>query len=78
MGERRFPVMRTGRTIPWPVAQRAYEAYAKLYGTSQSLERLADRGGFHPDELDRLLPGWRTQADAADTEVTRLRKERKP
>lgn len=43
--ERRFPIQ-GGLTVSWPAAERAYATYSKLYGTSQSLERLAERGGF--------------------------------
>jgi hypothetical protein len=34
------------RAVPWERAQEAYVAYAALHGTQQSLERLAERGGF--------------------------------
>jgi hypothetical protein len=43
--ERRFPIQNTG-TVPWRFAERAYVSYARRYGTGQSLERLAERGGF--------------------------------
>ncbi len=38
-------------TIPWWLAELAYKDYSKRYGTSQSLERLAERGGFGRLEL---------------------------
>ena len=41
--------------IPWWLAKEAYKQYVELYGDSQSLERLAERGGFGRDELLRLL-----------------------
>ena len=41
--------------IPWWLAQEAYGFYAELYGQSQTLERLAERGGFGRDELLLLL-----------------------
>jgi hypothetical protein len=44
-------------TVPWSVAEAAYAVYSKLYGTSQSLERLAERGGFGRDEILLLLDG---------------------
>lgn len=34
------------RTIPWADAEKAYKTYSRRYGTSQSLERLAERAGF--------------------------------
>lgn len=58
-------------TIPWSVAELAYSVYAGRYGTSQSLERLAQRGGFGPGEMDLLLPGWRERVG----EVVELRAE---
>jgi len=45
--------------IPWPVAELAYDVYSSRFGTSQTLERLAERGGFGACEMDALLPGWR-------------------
>lgn len=42
-------------TIPWWLAEVAYEHYATLFGTSQSLERMAERGGFGRFELLVLL-----------------------
>lgn len=41
--------------IPWWLAEVAYEFYAKQYGTRQTLERLAERGGFGRQELIDLL-----------------------
>lgn len=41
--------------IPWGVAAAAYEVYARRYGTSQSLVRIAERGGFGWSELIALL-----------------------
>ncbi len=68
--ERRCPIFRRDRdpsdptSIPWALAERAYEAYSKKYGTSQSLERIAVRGGFYLSELDELVPGWREELSA--------------
>lgn len=39
----------------------AYEEYARRFGNSQSLERLAERGGFGVCELSALFPGWRIE-----------------
>lgn len=46
-------------TVPWSVAEAAYAVYSARYGGSQSLERLAERGGFGRDELLLLLDGGR-------------------
>jgi hypothetical protein len=42
-------------TIAWAEHLEAWGAYAILYGTSQSAERLAQRGGFSYGELVDLL-----------------------
>ncbi len=49
-----FPIQQGG-AIPWWLAEVAYAYYAKLYTTEQSLERLAERGGFGMFELLALL-----------------------
>jgi len=41
--------------IPWWLAEIAYEYYSERFGTTQSLERLAERGGFGRSELIGLL-----------------------
>jgi len=46
-------------SIPWNIAELAYSVYSSRYGTSQTLQRLAERGGFGAGEMDTLLPGWR-------------------
>ncbi len=49
------PFMRDYGQVPWSVAEEAYVVYSGRYGTSQSLERLAERGGFGRDEIEELL-----------------------
>ncbi|MBI3654152.1 MAG: hypothetical protein HY231_24230 [Acidobacteria bacterium] len=44
-----------GSTIPWWLAAKAYEAYRAKYGSSQSLEQIAERGGFGREELLMLF-----------------------
>lgn len=67
--QRRFPIQRERGAkphllrIPWSVAEKAYAVYAANYGTSQSLERLAERGGFAPSEMDAFHPSWREETD---------------
>jgi hypothetical protein len=41
--------------IPKILAEQAYKEYAAQYGTSQSFDRLHERGGFGADELAILL-----------------------
>ena len=43
--------------VPWWLAELAYKSYSKHCGTSQSLERLAERGGFGHYEFVVLLRG---------------------
>lgn len=69
--ERRFPVMASRGpvavgSVPWSIAEEAYMVYAARYGNRQSLERLAERGGFSEGELDELRPGWRPVARELD------------
>jgi hypothetical protein len=79
MTERMFPLQegysknaRPGPLrIPWSVAEKAYGKYAGLYGRQQTLERLAERGGFSLTEMDDLYPAWRSEVD----EITALRSQ---
>jgi hypothetical protein len=56
--------------IPWELAELAYSVYASRYGRSQSLERLAERGGFGPNEMDMFVPGWRDKC----SRITKIEK----
>lgn len=56
---RRAKVQGYSAGIPWALHVEAWDAYAKKYGTSQSAERLNERGGFGTRELDMFVPGWR-------------------
>jgi hypothetical protein len=49
--------------IPWSVAELAYSVYSSRYGRQQTLERLSQRGGFGPSEMDEYLPDWRERCD---------------
>jgi len=49
--------------IPWSIAEKAYSVYASRFGTSQSLERLAERGGFGACEMDEYYPDWIKESD---------------
>ena len=55
---KQFPIQATdgypAGWIPWVIAEQAYEEYSKKH-RSQSLERLASRGGFGWFELIHLL-----------------------
>jgi hypothetical protein len=47
---RLFPIQ-GGKPVAWAIAERAYVGYRHLYSDQQSLERLAERGGFSKQEL---------------------------
>lgn len=51
--EKQFPMQR-GPSIPWKLAELLYVGYSAQYGTQQSLERLAERGGFSWREIDYM------------------------
>jgi hypothetical protein len=71
--QRQFPIQPTPRArphptrIPWHIADLAYSVYSARHGKEQSLERLAERGGFGADEMDDLLPDWRERCEALRT-----------
>lgn len=56
MGEERrlFP-MQGGPWIAWDTAELIYCAYSRLFGTQQTLERLAERGGFSWSEVELIF-----------------------
>lgn len=64
LAPQRRPVCSDPTSIPWSLAERAYEGYARRYpasAASQSLERIVERGGFGLGELDEYIPGWREE-----------------
>lgn len=63
--EARMAPVQGSDPIPWAVHVAAWEVYAKRYGEDQSASRLAQRGGFSVGELDKFLPGWRSDAGRA-------------
>lgn len=66
------------RSIPWSVATKAYPAYCNAGGAGQSLERLAERGGFSHGEMDLFYPEWRRDVDEIPllkAEIERLRSD---
>jgi hypothetical protein len=51
-----FPLLQCAdRTVPLEVAEEAYKEYSRRYGTSQSLDRIRERGGFGAAEIATLL-----------------------
>ena len=53
----RPPIRLPRTTISWEMAEIAYSSYIKRGGAGQSLERLAERGGFGLSELAFFLLG---------------------
>jgi hypothetical protein len=53
-GSRRFPMLE-GMSVDWQTAREIYRLYSCLYGTDQSLERLAERGGFGWSEVSLFI-----------------------
>lgn len=88
MAERMFPIQPYSRgvvredknknkgphpmRVPWSVADQAYSVYAARHGRSQTLERLAERGGFAAEEMDIFLPDWREKSDALAQALERV------
>jgi len=60
-GKAKTQVVQNGRyvCITWVACWRAYCAYSLLFGSSQSMTRLVERGGFGEQELDAFYPEWR-------------------
>lgn len=63
-------------SIPWWLADQAYSVYSARYGKAQSLERLAERGGFGPSEMDEFVPDWREQCSAYEALKKELENEK--
>ena len=59
------PVQGWGERIPWHMHLRAYEAYCKKWGPQEAMITGECRGGFHVDELDEFIPGWRDELKMA-------------
>ncbi|MCY1080303.1 hypothetical protein [Archangium lansingense] len=45
------------------MADKAWAGYSARYGRGQSVEQLAQRGGFGWCEMDTFFPGWREATD---------------
>lgn len=54
--EKMFPIM-DAPNVPWRFAEKAYETYRAKFGNDQSLERIAERGGFGWNEYACLYMG---------------------
>lgn len=64
---RLFPLQDGASPIPWSMAERAYLTYVReCGGGGQSLERLAERGGFGMQEFACMFAGHRPVVGHAD------------
>ena len=54
-----YKIVYPSTRITWDAHLEAYKSYSRRYGTSQSAERIAERGGFGEEELDSFYPKWR-------------------
>lgn len=60
--DKRFPVMGVRSIMPneivsisWAQAEVVYKEYIRKFGDKQTLERIAERGGFYFEEIVGLL-----------------------
>lgn len=75
-----FPML-DGPAIPWPLAEKLYDLYSQAYGHDQSLERIAERGGFGWSEVPQFqeVINRRSQRSRSVWQTTRdddLKRER--
>lgn len=59
-----FPMMQSKIYITWEIAEKIYDRYKKLYGDSQSLERIAERGGFGWAEVEEIEKRFNSRLSA--------------
>lgn len=51
-----FPIQdQKAKPVNWATAEQAYADYARRFGKEQSLERIAERGGFGQSEMIEFL-----------------------
>lgn len=60
MAERMFPMMqeepgKSSPPIPWSLAEEIYKVYQRVNNNDQTLERIAERGGFSYGEIRALM-----------------------
>jgi hypothetical protein len=69
VAEKIAPVQGYTAGIPWSLHLEAYDAYCKRWSPQKALIEGGCRGGFHVDELDQFIPGWRDRV----SEIGRLK-----
>lgn len=71
-----FPMM-GGPSIPWELAKAVYdELYVPLFGDEQSLEAIAQRGGFYWSELKQFTDLRKAQSDNIEKTLAMMRELR--
>jgi len=60
--------MQDGPDLPWSVAEQIYAMYSELYGTSQSMERISERGGFCYEEVSFLTKELKRKGKSVGTD----------
>lgn len=66
---KRFPMMNSRIDIDWETAEKIYHMYSTLYGTSASLERIAERGGFGWEEVAIIEAKYLKRGHGHDTKI---------
>ncbi len=57
--------------VPWVMAERAYDRYGRLFGNIESLEEIAERGGFEWANFVLLYCGKSPSLDYTVNTMTR-------
>lgn len=52
-----FPML-DGPPISWEEAEKVYKMYSYVFGNGQSLERIAQRGGFGHGEIEHIKKAY--------------------
>lgn len=61
-GVRMFPMLHDEPKIPWTLAEYIYEMYSTLHGKQQTLERIAERGGFGWAEIPFMIKDFKRRS----------------
>lgn len=73
MENKRAPVQGWAAGIPWELHLEAYSVYCKRWGAQKAMIEDGCRGGFHAEELDDFIPGWRERSSRAGQVEAALR-----
>lgn len=62
--------MQDGPPLPWELAEVVYQAYSHQFGNSQSIDRIAERGGFGWAEVAEIFNRLRREDRATYARLT--------